>query len=219
MNKRARQRLIGVTVILFAIIAAVVVGTMKGGPGAGAYVATVEEVLADDSLVGERVEVTGSIVEGSWERGARPMEFDIRNEDGDADSPTIHVVYDGTVPATFGDGTSAKVTGTYVEKGVIESTEMVVKCPSKYESEVGALTVEQALEDADKIGYAKIAGVVASMESDGFVLASETNGDVTLKVRLETALPENVQEGTFVVVEGSFDGDVFVAQGVAESAE
>lgn len=219
MNKRARQRLIGVTVILFAVIAAVVVGTMKGGPGAGAYVATVEEVLADDSLVGERVEVTGSIVEGSWERGARPMEFDIRNEDGDADSPTIHVVYDGTVPATFGDGTSAKVTGTYVEKGVIESTEMVVKCPSKYESEVGALTVEQALEDADKIGYAKIAGVVASMESDGFVLASETNGDVTLKVRLETALPENVQEGTFVVVEGSFDGDVFVAQGVAESAE
>jgi cytochrome c-type biogenesis protein CcmE len=219
VNKRARQRLIGVTAILFVVIAAIVVGTTSGGAGAGALVASVEDVLDDPELVGERVEVTGAIVEGSWDRDTRPMEFDIRDEEGDEDSPTLHIVYDGTVPATFGDGTSAKITGTYAEEGVIESSEMVVKCPSKYESETGALTVEQAVAESEDIAYARVAGYVASIGSDGLVLQNDEDGGETLEIVLDTALPENVVEGTRVVIDGSFDDGVFVATSIAEAAE
>jgi cytochrome c-type biogenesis protein CcmE len=218
VNKRARQRLIGVTAILFVIIAAIVVGTTSGG-GAGAYFATVDEVLADASLIGEKIKVSGAVVEGSWDRNTRPMEFDIRAEDGDDDSPIIHVVYDGTVPTTFGDGTTAIVTGNYVEEGRIESTEMIVKCPSKYESETGALTIAEAVEKADDIEFARIAGYVRSIEGDGVVISQGEAGGQELEVRLETALPDNVTEGTRVVVEGKFDGDVFVASEIAEASE
>jgi cytochrome c-type biogenesis protein CcmE len=147
------------------------------------------------------------------------MEFDIRAEDGDVTSPIIHVVYDGTVPSTFGDGTTAIVTGDYTEEGRIESTEMIVKCPSKYESETGALTVDEAIESAADIRFARIAGYVESIESDGFVLRAEESGGTELEVRLDTALPDNVEVDTRVVVDGAFEDDVFVATDVAEVAE
>lgn len=218
MNKRARQRLIGVTAILFVAIAAIVVGTTSGS-GAGAYYATVDEVLGDPALVGEKIKVSGAVVEGSWDRSMRPMEFDIRAEDGGPDSPIIHVVYDGTVPTTFGDGTTAIVTGQYVSEGRIESTEMIVKCPSKYESETGALSVAEAIEKSGEIQFARIAGYVKSIDADGVTITQGESGGTSLEVRLETALPENVAVGTRVVVEGVFEGTVFVASGIAEVAE
>ena len=62
VNKRARQRLIGVTALLFVAIAAIVVGTTSSGAGSGAVNSTVSEVLADETLVGEKVKVGGIVV-------------------------------------------------------------------------------------------------------------------------------------------------------------
>lgn len=216
MNKRARNRLIGVTAILFALIGAILVGTTAGGPGAGAYFSTVDEVLADDSFLGQNVKVSGIVVEGSWDRGTRPMEFEIRGEGEEIGAATIRVVYDGTVPTTFGDGTNAIVTGEYTADGLV-STEMIVKCPSKYESSRDAITVTDAVEMADEIEFARIEGDVTDIGGDGLTIEDDEN---ELEVRLETALPENVVIGTHVVVDGAFDDEgEFAASDVAEVAE
>lgn len=220
MNKRARQRLIGVTALLVLAIAAIVFTTTSGGEGAGAYYRTVEEILAGTDNAGEKVKVGGTVVPGSWDLKTRPMEFDIRPED-DKDGPTIHVIYNGTVPTTFGDLSTAIITGVYDGEGTIESSTMLVQCPSKYESAEGAISVSEALDKAGKINFAVITGVVkaGSIGGEGFELSDAESPSKTLRVKLDTALPENVKDGTSVVVEGSFDGDVFVAKMVAEAKE
>ena len=45
------------------------------------------------------------------------------------------------MPATFGDGVVAIVTGKLDDDGTITATDMITKCPSKYESATGATPV------------------------------------------------------------------------------
>ena len=46
----------------------------------------------------------------------------------------IKVLYDGAIPNNFESSTSVVVTGKYVN-GVFHATEILTKCPSKYESQ------------------------------------------------------------------------------------
>ena len=131
MNKRARNRLIGVTAIIVIIALAVVVST---GSEDGALYRTVGDVVDNPELVGERVSVGGAVVNGSWNRESNPMEVEIR-EEGTDDGPVIAVRYNGGVPSTFGDGVVAIIKGTVTADGIIESDDMITKCPSKYEAE------------------------------------------------------------------------------------
>ena len=96
--------------------------------------------------MGERVRVGGEVVAGSWDKKSNPMRFAIREEgDKTNDGPTIKVVYNGTVPSTFGDGVVAIVTGELSTDGTINSDDMITKCPSKYTSATGALSVADLL--------------------------------------------------------------------------
>ena len=58
------------------------------------------------------------------------------------------MTYDGALPATFGNAAvTAICTGT-VTGDTLVCTEMLTKCPSKYESAEGALTVETLLANS-----------------------------------------------------------------------
>ena len=135
MNKRAKGRLIGVTAVILLMI---VGGVFLIGQKQGAASTTVPEVVKDTSLVGERVKVGGTVIEGSWDKKSNPMTFAIRDEaDSSGSGPTLKVVYTGAAPSTFGDGVVAIVTGTMEDGTTLKATEMITKCPSKYESATG----------------------------------------------------------------------------------
>jgi cytochrome c-type biogenesis protein CcmE len=210
VNKRARTRLIGVTAIILIAIAAIILGA---GSKQGAYYKTVKDVTSDEKLVGERVRVGGAVVAGSWDKKSNPMRFAIREEgDESASGPTIKVVYNGTVPSTFGDGVVAIVTGELSQDGTIDSNDMITKCPSKYQSATGALTVESLTGGDDLAGKSiKVTGYVTGeiLPPGGdvrFVIANTADsGDKTLSVFYDGAIPQGMEAGSQVVLGGSLD--------------
>ncbi|MDZ4063593.1 MAG: cytochrome c maturation protein CcmE [Coriobacteriia bacterium] len=223
MNKRARMRLIGVT----AIVLIAVIAVFFGAQSQGAYYRKVSEVTGSSEFVGERIKVGGSVVEGSWDKKSNPMRFEIREEDATG-GPTIKVVYNGSVPSTFGDGVVAIVTGTLSSDGVLDSDDMMTKCPSKYESRTGATTVASILAMGE-------AAVGEPMKLTGFVVAATIRppgGSVRFSVAnaagqadgidifYDGALPKGMTDGSQVVIGGSLDsGGVFDATTVAMSKE
>lgn len=224
MNKRARNRLIGVTaIILLAIAAIFATMSQRGGTS---YYKTVEDVATDESLVGERVKVGGAVVEGSWDEGSNPMTFEIRDEnDTEGTGETIKVVYSGTIPSTFGDGVTAIVTGQVNDKGEIESGEMITKCPSKYESASGAMSVGAikaggTLDDVSLTGYVKAGTIVAPNKGARFVVTgSEDGSGAEFGVEWDGALPDGMKDGSQVVLKGDVTADgTIVATSVALEA-
>ena len=223
VNKRARNRLIGVTAIVIIGIAAVLLGA---GSKDGAYYRQVSEIVAED-LSGERVKVGGEVVAGSWDKQSNPMRFEIR-EEGVEDGDTINVVYTGGVPSTFGDGVVAILTGTLDDSGTtLESDDMITKCPSKYESAAGALPVADLVGKSESMAgkYAKVTGAVAAGtivppgEDVRFVIVAE-EGTEELGVFYEGALPEGMDDGSAVVIGGTLlESGVFEADSVAISEE
>lgn len=210
MNRRARNRLIGVTAIILVAIAAIFFGSSQGENG-GAYYKTVGQVVKDRSLVGKRVKVGGTVVAGSWDKKARPMKFRIREEKKD-DGPVIAVIYDGAVPATFGDGTVAIVTGIVNEDGTIQAKDMITKCPSKYESAKTALSVTDLLASPASVGKpVKLTGyvVAGSLKTAGgaerFRVQASATGGKELPVAFDSAMPAGFKDGAKVVLGGSLD--------------
>lgn len=219
VNKRARNRLIGISVIVVFAVAAILVGA---GPD-GAYSRTVSEVAGNTEFAGDRVRVTGTVIDGSWNRKINPMIFDIRNE-GATDGPQIRVEYVGNVPATFGDGVVAIVTGTLDEgSNKITSDTMVTKCPSRYESIEGALSVDDLLASAGG-GYRMVTGFVVSgsiqpvTEEFRFSIQNTDSGGSQVPIIYQGALPNGMDSGSQVVLGGEMDENgAFVAVSVALS--
>lgn len=221
MNKRAQVRLIGVTVIIIIAVAAIIFGAGKND---GAYSQTVAEVAEDQSLVGQRVRVSGVVVPGSWDRKSNPMRFEIRDENADAGAATIKIVYNGQVPSTFGDEVTAIVTGTLAQGGTIDSTNMITKCPSKYESGTGATTVASLLADKAKLegkpikvmGYVVAGSLVQPGSAERFKIQEKSDGGEAVSIAYDGAIPEGFADGAAVVIGGSLDSEgVFDATTVA----
>lgn len=152
------------------------------------------------------------------------MMFDIRDE-GASDGPQISVVYNGSVPSTFGDEITAIITGVVNEEGVLESDDMITKCPSKYESATGALTVAELLAEGESVigKSVKVTGSVVegTIAPPGglvrFTIADE-GGSPSVDVFYDGALPEGMFDGSQVVLGGLLDENgVFDAVNVALS--
>lgn len=225
MNKRARARLIGVTAIVLLAIIAIIVSS---GGKQGAYYKTVKDVASDQELVGQRVRVGGEVVTGSWDKKSNPMSFAIREEGSKTDNgPTIKVVYNGTVPSTFGNGVVAIVTGELSSDGTINSDDMITKCPSKYQSATGAYSIADLLNGGadmtgtrvDVTGY--VTGEISPPGGDvRFTIANTAGGDKKLAVFYDGAVPAGMQTGSQVVLGGSLDENgTFDAVSVAISKD
>ncbi len=221
VNKRARNRLIGVTAIILIVVVAVLLGASSKD---GAYSRTVSQVAGKTNLAGERVRVSGEVVEGSWDRKSNPMRFVIRDEKAKEGAPTIQVEYTGGVPSTFGDGVVAIVTGELSsDAGMIVTDDMITKCPSKYQSATKAITVggllgagESVVGKPTQVTGVIVAGSIGPVTGPFRFKIVDEGGTDELPVFWEGALPQGMNDGMQVVIGGELGADgVYAATSVA----
>ncbi len=218
MNKKAKKRLvIGGLIVVMAMIAVV---AFLGAGGASQSLEVAQ--AASGNFEGKKVQIAGKVVKDSYHAEGADAAFVVVGEEGQADTTTtLQVIYTGALPATFGNDITAICTGT-MQDGVLHANEMVTKCPSKYESAEGALTVASLLEQKDKMigvetklaGYI-VAGTLTDATQDGprFVIESQ---DQSIGVIYGDALSVEFTDGVAVVLTGSLNEQgEFVAADVA----
>jgi len=226
MNKRARNRLIGITAIILLLLGALFATVMNKSAATNM---TVKQFVAKKEA-GKRVQVSGTVVNGSWNKQTNPMKFKLRDDsDSNSTGPTINVQYTGSLPDTFGDGVQAIVTGVYETNGAylkVGSGDMTTKCPSKYENTSDSYTVQALLQRASAMKDIpiKVSGVVkpGSIGKPGttprFTLLNAAGATDELPVNFAGGLPTTVTDNSKIVVTGELDGTgAFVATGVALS--
>lgn len=214
MNKKAKRRLIVVGGII--VIAMLVIVAMAGSGGAASSI-TISDVLGG-SYEGKKVQVSGTVVADSLTSNGSESTFAIQSETDaekaastDATADQLIVTYDGALPATFGTGVVAICTGTVNTDNTLACSELVTKCPSKYESAEGSLTVKGLLDQASSLtgdevtvcGYVR--GEVQPASSD-VRFTIESQGE-TLNVHWDGGMDEAVGDGTAVVITGSLGED------------
>jgi cytochrome c-type biogenesis protein CcmE len=220
MNKRARNRLIGVTAIILIVAAAFIPLMMSGG----AKETSVADLATggNAALVGTRVKVTGAVVAGSWDKKTNPMVFKIRTE-GATSGPEVLVTYNGSAPNTFGSDTIAILTGQLDSLGALTASEMVTKCPSKYETSTEAAPIADVLA-APPDSPIRMQGFVvpgsqgAASAAERFKLAANADGTgASVAITFTGTTPAGFADGVKVVVFGKLEGGVFVATDVSIS--
>lgn len=224
MNAKMKKRLIAVTGVI--VIVAIVLLAVIGGNSAAKQVKVAEAAEYSNDT---KIEVSGNVVQNSFSVAGNTLTFDIYDPEVDPSADiTLPVRYDGGVSATFGNDVTAICTGRIGDDGVLECSELVTKCPSKYESVEGALTIAELLDYGDKIidkpvkvGGMIAAGTLVGVDSDiRFSIADETQAGgsdpALLRVRFNGGLSEDTVVGSRVVLTGSLaDDGAFVATNVA----
>jgi cytochrome c-type biogenesis protein CcmE len=122
---------VGGFLLLAVVIALIVQATMS----TGAYYMTVGEVRTGGSgLVGERVRVSGAVVEGSenWNPQEITLRFAISDEKS---SEQLPIVFYGPRPDNFQRAASAIVEGELLSDGTFKAETLLLKCPSRYEED------------------------------------------------------------------------------------
>jgi len=202
MNSKAKKRLI---ISTLAIIVIAIVMVAFAGAGGAAKSLTLAQALSGD-YTNQRVQVEGTVVDNSYSTVGTTTTFKIYDPAvGPAQALEVH--YMGALSATFGGGIVAICTGTLSEEGTLTATELVTKCPSKYESAEGAVTVAQLVRSAESLSGTelKLAGYIkpGTLEGPGssvrFIIYSQ---DSELPVVYTGALPEGCGDGSAVVLIG-----------------
>lgn len=129
--------LLGVLVAIAAAVGALIMFSFKD---AAVYAKSVDQlVAAKDQLAGRRVRVEGILVHGSLLKRDNPCEYRFKLQKNGA---TLDVRYPQcVVPDTFRDRPEADVgvtaEGELAKDGTFEATQIMAKCPSKYEEKNG----------------------------------------------------------------------------------
>lgn len=127
-RKRVKFLLIGIGIVACMGFLLAVTLSNKGGL---VYYYTVAEFRKMDAPKDGGIRVNGKVATGSIER--RPNGLDVRfvMTDGQANLP---VEYHGIIPDTFVDGADVVVEGGLRNDGTFQATNLLAKCPSKYEA-------------------------------------------------------------------------------------
>lgn len=209
MNAKMKRRMAAVTGVIIIVLVAVL--AVVGG-GNAAKAVTVADIAAG-GLSGQKVQVSGNVVENSFATEGEVLTFAIRDAEGDPDVQ-VRVRYEGGVSATFGNDVTAICTGRMDDDGVLHASELVTKCPSKYENATEALSVARLLEYGDavldkpvKVTGAVAAGTLSPAGSDVRFSLADAGGGAEVAVRFDGALPDEVEEGANLVVTGSLGAE------------
>jgi cytochrome c-type biogenesis protein CcmE len=113
------------------ILAAVVYLLYLSFSDAVNYYVTVSEFFDRESELSETsIRVAGKIATPiSWNSEDLYLEFYL-TEGGDS----MPVTYNGARPSGFKEGSSILVEGRYQSGGIFRASQLIIKCPSKYES-------------------------------------------------------------------------------------
>ena len=206
MNSRTKKRLTVVTgliVIVMAIILAVV------GGNSAARATTIAEAVSGD-FNSQRIQVSGNVVKNSYHTVDNVLTFAIY--DPEDTGHTLEVRYDGGVSATFGNDVTAICTGKMGDGGVLVCSELVTKCPSKYETSTEALSVSRMLEYGDAVldKTVKVKGTVVAGsqnpagQGDRMLIADVEDPSITVAVLFDDALSEDTTaDGATVIATGN----------------
>jgi len=97
------------------------------------YYVTVSEFLARSTeLQDTTVRVAGKIADSPAEWDAEELELKFAITEG---GHTIPVIYHGAKPSGFKAGSNILAEGEYHSDGVFHASQLIMKCPSKYEIE------------------------------------------------------------------------------------
>ena len=218
VNTKTKKRLIVVSGII--IIVLVVVLALIGGNTAAASVSIAQATSGD--YVDKKIQVSGNVVKDSFETKGNVLTFAIYDPAGDS-TKHLQVRYDGAASTTFGNDVTAICTGKIDDQGILHATELVTKCPSKYENSTNALSVSGLLaygeEVYDKpvkvVGAVKANSLKAAGQGDRFILVDSAGSD-EFSVEYTGALSDEIKEGTTVIVTGSLNSKgKFIATDVA----
>lgn len=101
---------------------------------ASAYYLTVGELMAKgEAAYDKNLRVNGKLVPSSFQRDEGGMLIHFSLTDG---LETVDAVYDGVVPDLFfNEHSEILLEGTYGPDGLFDAQAIIVKCPSKYQSE------------------------------------------------------------------------------------
>lgn len=104
----------------------------NGMQGTGAFYMTVDELQSSSEVTaGKQVKVGGDVVAGSIQRGSIGEEIHFEITDGVSQIP---IVYNGAAPDIFADHAEVIATGTMDADGTFHATELLTKCPSRFEA-------------------------------------------------------------------------------------
>lgn len=209
MNTQLKRRLFvvsGVIVVVLIVVLAIVAGS------AGYQSVNVAQAL-ESSQRDTRVQVSGQVVTDSYSIDGTTLSFAIYDPEGNP-KDQLSVIYDGGVSATFGNQVTAICTGRINNEGVLECTELVTKCPSKYETATDALSVSQLIGYGTSIegkplkvtGAVKTGSLGSVDQDERFILLDEVT-DEGLPVLFSGALPDSIGDNTVLVVTGSLNSN------------
>lgn len=193
------------------VIVLVVILAMVGGSSSAKSV-TIADV-AGGQYVDQKIQVSGNVVENSFKTEDNVLMFDILDPNGDP-SQTVRVSYEGGVAATFGNDVTAICTGKMGSDGVLRASELVTKCPSKYENATDALGVAQLIGYGESVidkpvkisGTVKNGTLAAAGQGDRFMIV-DADGSTELAVVFSDALSDEVADGSSLVLTGSLNED------------
>jgi cytochrome c-type biogenesis protein CcmE len=124
-----RKRLIIGGIILLLVIVYLLYLSLSSSV---AYYVTVSEFYERGAeLHDTNIRIAGKIADSPvvWDAEARELRFTI-TEGG----KTLQVVYGGPQPAGMKSGSNLLVEGKYSSGSAFRATQLIIKCPSKYES-------------------------------------------------------------------------------------
>ena len=141
-TKQPARRSVGLVVVLLALGGGLLVLAITSIRSSAVYSKGVDELVSEsDRLTGRNVRVEGTLVKGTLQRRAEPCEYRFEMERNGA---SVQVHYPQcSVPDTFRDMpyTDVKVTaeGRLRDDGQFEASQIMAKCPSKYEGNDSAM--------------------------------------------------------------------------------
>ena len=162
-----------------------------------------------------KIEVSGNVVQHSFSIADNILTFDIYDSEADPGATvTLPVRYDGGVSATFGNEVTAICTGKKDASGTLVCSELVTKCPSKYESAEGSLSISDLIAYGDTVidkpvkmhGTVK-AGTISSVEAAERFIVHDAETGQELRVIFQDALSDKIADGSEVVLTGSLAAD------------
>jgi cytochrome c-type biogenesis protein CcmE len=123
-----KKFLIGGGVILIAVVYLLY---LSFGSSVSYYVTVSEFFDRSDELHDTNIRVAGKIADASIEWNAADLELIFTITEGDESLP---VIYHGAQPSGFKEGSNILVEGKYNSNGTFRASQLILKCPSKYES-------------------------------------------------------------------------------------
>lgn len=133
---RRTKRSLGLLLALLVMGAGILLLVFTSFDKAAVYSKTVDQLLAQkDKLAGRAVNVNGILVKGTLKKRDDPCEFRFTLKKNGAVLPVRYAQC--VVPDTFQDlpymDVDVTATGKLAEAGYFEASQIMAKCPSKYE--------------------------------------------------------------------------------------